>query len=146
MAASLSFYLIGVQGRTLHWYESFDRRWAIVPHALVNGLIAWSGIWLGLALFTSLDHAQTTRWRPYAVLVILLSMVSSILWGIPSLNAFVDAHSALLVEGQTLTYTMGVISGVAWWICLQQSAGYALLLAPAGMCMMISAMLSVHSW
>lgn len=143
---SLLFFVFAVYGSVVQTYEMFDRRAAVLPHGLVSGLIVWSGVWLGIGLAPPRLLAERKRWQPFALLALVLGMGATAITATPTIDVFVDAHAALLVESQVLAYGMGVISGIAWQVLLSDFAWYGLLLTPVGILMMQSGVLASYSW
>lgn len=144
---SALLFALAVNHRVVATYTLMDHQGATLGHALVNAIVVFSGLWLGSLGLGAWPVPHRGRWRALAAVWVTLSMGATVLWGIPSLNALIDAHKGLQVEADVVLYMMGVISGVAWRILLgREWAWFGLLLSPSSLLMGMAGTLCAASW
>lgn len=84
--------------------------------------------------------------RQAAAVMIVIGMLPTLLWTIPQLNGFVNAHRGLIVEVDLIVYLMGLFVGTSWSILLKQKLWIGLLITPGVVLMTLANVLSVYSW
>ncbi len=162
IGASILLYIVAVYGGVVTLYTLFDSHNLLMAHALVNVLLTCSGVLLGIGIGPY--AGKRVQWilqtllplrsrmecssllRSLSAMIVLIAMGSSLLWGIPSLNLFIDHHVLLLLEADLLLYSMGILIGIAWTVLLQAHAWFGLVVSTIGMMMGIVAILSPNSW
>lgn len=159
---SLVGYSLGVSHPAQSFYQGADQAGYVNPHFILYLGVAWSGLFVGLALgpwivqwlskaVTALlpkapEGKRTAYLRSGAWTFILLSMVPPLLWTVSTLNAFVDVHRGLFVEANLLIFLMGALNAVAWTLLLPRHAWVSLLVTPMLLGMVLMNVLTPYSW
>ncbi len=159
---SVAVYAAAVMRGVQRAQHLADLRGCVELHAALYQVILLAGLALGLAagpvlapwataaaraLMPEASPARRTGWvRRVAVVALVLSTASSVLWTNAGLNLFIDSHRIVLVEADVLLYAMGAISGIAWYLLLDRHGWLGVLLMPAMAFMIVSAAFTGSGW
>lgn len=135
---------------------------SLLAQGLQYACIMLSGMLFGMANGRWLEPLTHTIWRlvthPSAMAdfrrsqvhicatILTVSSFTNLLFLIQWLNRFVDAHVGFKTEAIILVYIMGALTGGAWFMLLRRQAWWGLLLSFAMSMMVVSSVLSAHSW
>lgn len=139
-----------------------DASGCVDPHAMEYLLMVFGGAVGGLGLRDrpqraaagiarallpdSTDRRRAAAARGGAILAILFGMAAPILWTVPSLNQFLDAHRPIRVEVDVLLYGMGILMQSSWRVVLGNRGWIGLIATTAAALMVISGTLTSQGW
>lgn len=124
--------------------------------------IMLAGMLLGMVAGPWLEQKTYTIWRllmegrqikdfrysqvRICATILTLSSVVNLLFLLWWFNQFVETHAHLKTDVMFLVYSMGFITGGAWFMLLHRQTWWGLMLSSAMSMMVVSSVLSGHSW
>ncbi|KPV41963.1 hypothetical protein [Alicyclobacillus ferrooxydans] len=124
--------------------------------------IMLAGMLLGMAAGPWFERQTYTIWRVLihgrkkadfrssqvrvSATILILSSLFSLLYLLWWFNQFAATHEHFKTDVMFLVYIMGVISGGAWFMLLHRQTWWGLMLSSAMSMMVVSSVLSIHSW
>ncbi|MCY0874901.1 MAG: hypothetical protein OWT28_01245 [Firmicutes bacterium] len=158
----LLLYIAAVNTEADHWVTHFDQAAVVLPHDAIYFAILFAGVWLALSLSTTVrriaevfaqvllpkrsDAQRAAFLRAASAAMIVLGMLPTLAWTLPSLNLFIDTHLALLIEVDVIVVVMGFLAGTAWSVLIPERAWLGLWVTPAVVLMTLANVLSHFSW